>query len=54
LKLKVSFCAAWAVSVLFTPPLFACLPARNDFFQSPVSGLMSEGTSVVSQKRKSG
>jgi hypothetical protein len=38
LKLKVSFCAAWAVSVLFTPPLFACLPARNDFFQKPDSG----------------
>jgi hypothetical protein len=36
--LNVSFCAAWAVSVLFTPPLFACLPARNDFFQKPDSG----------------
>jgi hypothetical protein len=38
LKFNVSFCAAWAVSVLFTPPLFACLPARNDFFQKPDSG----------------
>ena len=33
-KLSVSFCAAWAVTVFFTSPLCACLPARNDFFQS--------------------
>ena len=38
--MNVSFCAAEAVSVLFTPPLCISLPAQNDFFQSPVSGLV--------------
>jgi hypothetical protein len=41
-KLSISFCAAWAASVLFTSLLCAYLPARNDFFQKPVSVLFFE------------
>jgi hypothetical protein len=37
-NLTVSFCAVWAVSVLFTPPLCTSPPAQNDFLQKLVSG----------------
>ena len=45
-KLSISFCVAWAASLLFTPLLCAYLLVRNHFFQKPYSVFLNDNFSL--------